>query len=174
MERVLVTGSEGFTGRYVAAALRDRKYQVYGLDFLERPNDPYYFQVDLTNPAAVLAVIDRIHPEFVVHLAAVAFVGNSDVKAMYLVNVVGTRNLLSALEQCGAGLSGIVLASSGNIYGKAYPEVPIREDFAPNPVNDYAISKLAMEHTAKLWYDKLPIVIARPFNYTGVGKAISF
>jgi nucleoside-diphosphate-sugar epimerase len=134
---------------------------------------PDMFPVDLNDRTALAAAVAQARPDVVVHLAAIAFVAHNDAEQMYRVNVVGTRNLLEALAQGPHKPSCVLLASSANIYGNAAVPV-IDESVAPAPANDYAVSKLAMEYMARLWMDKLPIVIARPFNYTGVGQSENF
>lgn len=168
--RVLLTGRNGFTGQYVTAALEAAGYEVFGL---ERRQGDARMHVDLLDRDAVRAAVDDIAPEVVIHLAAIAFVAHGDVDAIYRVNVVGTRNLLDALASTPARPRLVVLASSANVYGNADVE-PITEATPPAPVNDYAVSKLGMEYVARLWMDRLPIVIVRPFNYTGVGQSAQF
>jgi len=121
----------------------------------------------------VAAMVEEVQPDVVVHLAGIAFVGHGDAEQIYRVNVAGTRNLLEALAALRKTPSAVLLASSANIYGNA--SVPfIDEGVAPAPANDYAVSKLAMEYMARLWMDRLPIIIARPFNYTGRGQSENF
>ena len=44
----------------------------------------------------------------------------------------------------------------------------------PNPVTHYGNSKLVMENMIKPYFDKLNIIISRPFNYTGIGQEPHF
>lgn len=172
-KRALVTGLHGFTGYYVARELTDAGYRVFGTVTPGSEPGTDVLAVDLCDRAAVGAMVEQVQPDVVVHLAGITFVGHSDVEQIYRVNVVGTRNLLEALAAVRHKASSVLLASSANIYGNASVPV-ITEDVAPTPANDYAVSKLAMEYMARLWMDKLPITIARPFNYTGVGQSDNF
>lgn len=159
--RILVTGLNGFTGPYVRRVLEEHGHLVVGLT------------ADLTNPLAVEQEVRALRPEAAVHLAAISFVGHGDANAFYQVNLIGTRNLLDALAQHANDLRCVLLASSANIYGNTTDGV-VDESAPPSPMNDYAASKLSMEYMARLWMDKLPIVITRPFNYTGVGHDTRF
>jgi len=159
--KVLITGLKGFTGCYLHDELIRQGHEVVGL------------QADLTDAAALDAEMKRVQPDWVAHLAGIAFVGHGEANDFYHVNLMGTRNLLAALAGCGKRSACVLLASSANVYGNATEGV-LTETTPPNPANDYAVSKLAMEHMARLWHDKLPIVITRPFNYTGVGQSESF
>lgn len=171
--RALLTGRSGFTGRYVTLELEQAGYEVFGLSNHGEDGAPGSIRADLLDRDAVRLAVESVRPDVVLHLAAIAFVAHGDVDEMYRVNVVGTRNLLEALAASPKRPEVVILASSANIYGNAEVE-PITEDTPPAPANDYAVSKLAMEHMARLWMEKLPIVITRPFNYTGVGQSEQF
>ncbi|MDN7718691.1 NAD-dependent epimerase/dehydratase family protein [Burkholderia gladioli] len=174
MARVLITGIGGFTGRYLAHELAGRGHEVHGLVRRSSMLDQWPVrEADLLDRAALTETLSELCPDVVVHLAAVAFVAHGDIDSIYRTNVVGTRNLLDALVATGSGSQAVLVASSANVYGNADCEL-INETVVPQPVNDYAISKLAMEFAARLSADRLPITIVRPFNYTGVGQAVNF
>jgi GDP-6-deoxy-D-talose 4-dehydrogenase len=172
VKRILITGSTGFTGRYVAAELAAHGWEVWGTGQRAAAGERY-LAAALADVDALKRVIDRVEPHVVIHLAAVAFVGHGDPLAFYQTNLLGTRNLLVALASASAPPSCVVLASSANVYGNSAAGV-LDEDAPLNPANDYAVSKLAMEYMARLWQDELPIVLVRPFNYTGAGQAESY
>ncbi|WP_438283607.1 GDP-mannose 4,6-dehydratase [Pseudomonas alabamensis] len=171
-KRALITGIQGFTGRYMAAELRAQGFEVLGTG--SQPSDePGYFQADLTDAVRLRALLADLQPDVVVHLAALAFVGHGVADAFYQVNLIGTCNLLEAIAACGKVPDCVLLASSANVYGNASDGM-LSEATLPAPANDYAVSKLGMEYMARLWQDRLPLVITRPFNYSGVGQGENF
>ncbi|QSX73644.1 GDP-mannose 4,6-dehydratase [Lysobacter arenosi] len=182
-KRVLLTGASGFTGRYMAVELASRGYQVVGLggrapeglEHQDAANAPLsdMLHVDLLDADDLKRVLAEVRPQVVIHLAAVAFVGHGSANDFYNVNLIGTRNLLEAISSAGQVPECVLLASSANVYGNA-SEGALAETTPAAPANDYAVSKLAMEYAARLWSDRLPIVLARPFNYTGVGQSEQF
>jgi len=171
-ERVLVTGARGFTGRYLCEHLRASGYEVVGL--VESPlagaNEVH---ANLLDSAATARAVEQVQPDRVIHLAAVSFVAHDDVEAVYRVNLLGSLTLLRALAAQATGLRCVILASSANVYGKV-KGAEIEESMPCAPTNHYAASKLAMEHMASTFGDTLPIVITRPFNYTGPGQPEHF
>lgn len=171
--RALITGIEGFTGQYLRSEMEAAGWEVFGIGTRDKRGDPTYRKVDLLDTSALSAWIDVVSPDVVIHLAGIAFVGHGNADAIYKINLIGSRNLLAALAASPKIPNAILLASSSNVYGNLESGV-LKESTAPCPANDYAVSKLAMEHMARLWLDQLPIIIARPFNYTGVGQKETF
>lgn len=159
--RILVTGAKGFTGQYLSAMAQAQGHTILPL------------QADLTDAAAVNKEVAGLAPSDVVHLAAISFVGHVDQKSFYDVNLFGTLNLLEALASLTNRPSSVVLASSANVYGNCKTS-PISEEQTPAPLNHYGVSKLAMEHMARTYGDRLPVVITRPFNYIGAGQGLNF
>ena len=168
-QRVLVTGSEGFTGRYVCNEFAGAGWEVWGAGVQPKPNNPRYLNIDLLQPETLGLIGERAQPHVVVHLAASAFVAEADPDAFYAVNLLGTRRLLEELSSATTPPLCTILASSANVYGNSTLEV-LDETAATHPANDYAVSKLAMEYLAKTYMARLGIVITRPFNYTGIGQ----
>lgn len=155
--RLLLTGGHGFTGLHLADAATRAGIEVT------------LFEGDLTDRDATLESVAAAAPSHVVHLGAISAVTHGDLLELFRVNLFGTLNLLEALAALPNSPESVVLASSANVYGNSQ-QSPITEDAPPAPVNHYAMSKLAMEHMARAEYgSRLPLVVVRPFNYTGVG-----
>lgn len=170
---VLVTGAHGFTGYYVDDALRQAGMRVLATCAHDDGSNADAITLDIMDIEQCRRVIDQHRPDYILHLAAISFVAHADAEAFYRVNVIGTLNLLQACADTDHTPAKIVMASSANVYGNACEGV-IAESQPPLPVNHYATSKIAMEFMVRTWFERFPIVITRPFNYTGRGQANHF
>ena len=170
--KVLITGIDGFTGQYLEKFLIEKNFEVYGTVIAESGQENY-LMCNIRNKLEVDGVIELVKPDYIIHLAAISFVGEENASLIYDVNVIGTQNILDAVLQTSVIPKKILLASSATVYGNQNAEV-LDESMCPKPVNHYGISKLAMEHVAQTYFDKLDIIIARPFNYSGAGQAEHF
>ena len=111
VKRILVTGSRGFTGRYVTEELLKLGYEVFGLTADCSTTGK---TIDLNDQNAVRAVIDCVKPTSVIHLAAIAYVDHGFEADFKKVNVEGTSCLLTQLRRACAPIDTVIIASSAN------------------------------------------------------------
>jgi nucleoside-diphosphate-sugar epimerase len=170
-KRVLITGIDSFTGGHLSSYLKELGYELFGTS-LSR-NSKNIYRCDITNRDDILDVLQRARPNFVIHLSAIASPAYGDNSDFYRVNTIGATNLLDTLVELEMTPQKIILVSSATIYGNQGVEV-LDESLCPKPANHYGASKYAMESLAKSYFDKLNIIITRPFNYTGIGQTEQF
>ena len=149
MKRVLVTGGAGFIGSHVVDLLLAAGHEVAVVDDLstgsrENLNPAAAFHhADITDPD-IDRVLGSIRPDVICHNAAQisVSVGQSDPVRDLDVNGAGTLRLLEYVRRAGCRF---VHASSAAVYGE--PErIPVAEDHPTRPINNYGVSKLAVEH----------------------------
>ncbi|MBW1293906.1 GDP-mannose 4,6-dehydratase [Aquimarina litoralis] len=169
-KRVFITGISGFTGKHLENYLSEKGFDVYGSSLLETSSK--HFKCDILSEESLYQILDEVKPDYVIHLAAISFVAAEDQLNIYNVNVFGTLNLLNAAARLAYTPKKILIASSAAVYGNIEGE--LNENMHPRPVNHYGNSKLVMENMVKPFFDKLDIIIVRPFNYTGVGQRENF
>ena len=160
--KIVVTGAEGFTGSHFVKIAEMAGHEVLPV------------KVDLLDKAALTAFLAKIQFDAVINFAGVSFVNNKDEIDFYAVNVLGAVNLLDALSCLPHDqLQSVLLVSSAQVYGNSVIS-EIDETVPPAPNNHYAMSKLAMEYMCGTYLDLLPLMMVRPFNYTGPRQDLSF
>jgi UDP-glucose 4-epimerase len=170
--RVLLTGSSGWLGRFLAPRLREEGHRVVGLDVAPG------LDTDIIGSVADRLFVDRVFAEHgidaVIHGGALhkPDIARYPKQAFVDVNVTGTLNLLEAASA--AGCDRFVFTSTTSLMiseairagrsGGATRAAWLTEDFGPlEPRNIYGVTKRAAEQLCTLHHREhgLPIVVLR-------------
>jgi UDP-glucose 4-epimerase len=149
--KTLVTGGAGFIGSNVVDGLVRAGHEVLVVDNLytgKRSNvnpGARFYELDIRSPE-MAELIGRERPDVVNHHAAQMSVPASVTDPHFDadVNIMGLLNLLESSARHGVKKF-IFISSGGAIYGEA-SEYPTSEDYPPQPLSPYAVSKYASEH----------------------------
>ena len=167
--RALVTGARGFVGTHLVGLLAAHGDEVITTD--RSDGGP-----DLTDRAAVDALVADAAPTVIYHLAGQADVAASwrDPIDTFHANATGTLHLLEAASQ--HGVDRVVAVTSAEVYGKiAADDLPISESLPLAPASPYAASKAAAEMLCAHYAAQgLGVVRARAFNHLGPGQSERF
>ena len=169
IRKALITGASGFVGLHLKEELEKYDYKVYDTDRFGAS-----IKMDLTDYAEVQNVLDKVRPDYIFHLAGIAFVPTSwqDPNLVFQVNLIGSLNLFNAIRTVGIDPM-VQIAGSSEEYGLVLPEeLPINENNPLRPLSPYAVSKIAMDMLAYQYFKSygMKIVRTRAFNHEGYGR----
>lgn len=175
MKKALITGSEGFVGKYLRAELMSAGYDVTGADLVPGEKTA---AVNLLDAAAVDTLLQELQPDVVFHLAGQANVGLSwRIPARTLeINIIAAVNLMEAVRKHCPECA-MVLVGSSDEYGNLREKgSSVSEGTETLPANPYAISKIAQEQMGQAYAKAygMRICMTRSFNHGGAGQKTGF
>lgn len=184
--KALITGVNGFVSSHLIALLHREGYDIIGLDIKINAEDKAsklilsgngkidLVECDLRDNMKLTEIVSQNRPDLIFHLAAQSSVKLSfeNPAETYLINVIGTLNILEAISNLEKPAK-VLLISSSEIYGQLKPDqVPVREAAPLKPVNPYAVSKATVDMMAYQYWKvyNLPVYLARAFSHAGPGQ----
>ena len=171
MPRVLITGITGFIGSALEKRFRTLGYDVFGTT-TGRPQSSRHYTCNVSSTEGLEELLRKTDPDIIIHCAAISTVTELDSSSYYLVNVIGTKNVLAAARKLNREIRFIFFSTAG-VYGNQNVDL-LHESLLPLPVHDYGMSKWCAERWVGLYGDLLQYTIVRPFNIFGIGQTINF
>ena len=178
MNRVLVTGADGFIGSHLIEMLVNKGYQVKAISqynsfnnwgWLEDINCKDQIEIlsgDIRDPHFCKLITKEV--DIIFHLAALIAIPYSYIAPDSYVdtNIKGTLNICQAAKE--SGNIRLIHTSTSEVYGTAQ-YVPIDENHPMQAQSPYSATKIAADAMAISFYNSfdLPLTIARPFNTYG-------
>lgn len=166
---LLLTGSSGWLGRFLAPRLQANGYDVVGLDIVEGEHTGVVGSV--ADKGLVESVVSDRKIGAILHAGALhkPDIARYPAQAFVDVNVTGTLNLLEAARNAGhdrfifTSTTSLMISSAvrAGKSGGATSAYWLDEEFGPlKPRNIYGVTKLAAEHLCRLWSDQHGMDIA--------------
>ena len=163
--KILLTGAGGQIGHDLIGALVAGGHDVISTDLAPRPpshahaGGESWQRLDVTDPAATVALFMELKPDLVFHLAVILSArGEQDPRLAYDVNQTGTWNVLEACRR--AKVKRLVFTSSiavfGPLPGGLLPD-PTPDDVALHPTTMYGVTKVSGELLCEYYRQKFDI-----------------
>lgn len=180
MEKVLVTGADGFIGSHLTEQLVKAGYPVKAFVFynsfgrrgwldtlpVDIQKEIEFFSGDIRDPNGVREAVKDVDGIF--HLAALIAIPFSyhSPDSYVDTNIKGTLNVLQAARA--SETSRILVTSTSEVYGTAQ-YVPIDEKHPYQGQSPYSATKIGADRLAESFYRSfdMPVSIVRPFNTYG-------
>ena len=163
-KNVLVTGGTGLVGSHLVELLLQKGYSVTclvrdakQLRWLNGLNVKV-LQGDCLDPGPLDAAVQGA--SYVFHVAGLTKARRA--RDYYLVNHLGTRNILQACDRFDRGIQKFILISSLAAAGPSPNGTAVTAADPANPVSDYGKSKKKAEEEALQYRNRFPVVILRP------------
>lgn len=170
---ILVTGGAGYIGSHVCKILKEKGFTPIVFDNLSRGFEESVkwgplFIGDLRNQEKIIEVFEKVKIGAVMHLGALAYVGESmeNPHLYFENNVYGTLNLLETMKE--KNVKKIIFSSTCAVYGSP-ADIPVSEDTAISPESPYGTSKLLAEYLINEYKNlgHIDPIIFRYFNVIG-------
>lgn len=188
MKSILITGISGFVGGHFTQFLLNKKqdYAIYGLsrskpawDFIQSPyqcSDKISFhQCDLLDSAKINAIIGKIQPDYILHLASFSSVSQSwkEPLASFLNNTNAFLNIVESVRTHDLNTKILSVGSSEEYGIVKESDLPLTEKKSVAPANPYAVARVSEEHLAQIYAKgyHLNICCTRSFNHIGTGQS---
>ena len=162
--KIVVTGGSGFIGTNFIDLLLNKNFEIYNFDIIHPrkiSHSEYWVNVNILDYDKLYSELNRVKPDYVVHLAARTDLNGKLNISEYSVNIKGVENLMEICDSLNS-LKRVIIASSMLVCQLGYVPQSFN-DYSPDSL--YGESKVLTEKIVKK-YD-LDWVIVRPTSIWG-------